>query len=54
MRRFAWVGLFAVAAVFTPQDAFSMLNLAITLVLLYEASIPSLVLMEGWWTTVPG
>lgn len=39
MRRFAIVGLFAVAAIFTPPDAVSMLSLAVPLVLLYEISI---------------
>jgi sec-independent protein translocase protein TatC len=39
MRRYAIVGLFAVAAVFTPPDAPSMLSLAVPLVLLYEISI---------------
>lgn len=39
MRRFAIVGLFAVAAIFTPPDAVSMLSLAVPLVALYEISI---------------
>ncbi|HEU0161188.1 MAG TPA: twin-arginine translocase subunit TatC [Rhizomicrobium sp.] len=39
MRRYAIVGLFAVAAVFTPPDAISMLALAVPLTLLYEVSI---------------
>lgn len=39
MRRYAIVGLFAVAAIFTPPDAISMLCLAVPLVLLYEISI---------------
>ena len=39
MRRYAVVGLFAVAAVFTPPDALSMLSLAIPLIALYEISI---------------
>ncbi|HEY2835842.1 MAG TPA: twin-arginine translocase subunit TatC [Rhizomicrobium sp.] len=39
MRRYAFVGLFAVAAVFTPPDAISMVSLAIPLVALYEISI---------------
>jgi sec-independent protein translocase protein TatC len=39
MRRYAIVGLFAVAAVFTPPDAFSMLSLAVPLIALYEISI---------------
>ena len=38
MRRYAIVGLFAVAAIFTPPDAFSMLSLAVPLVALYEIS----------------
>lgn len=39
MRRYAIVGVFAVAAVLTPPDAFSMLSLAVPLVVLYEISI---------------
>lgn len=46
MRRFAIVGLFAVAAVFTPPDAVSMLSLAVPLVLLYEVSIFSVKIIE--------
>ena len=39
MRRYAYVGLFGVAAVFTPPDAISMMSLAVPLVALYEISI---------------
>jgi len=39
MRRFAIVGLFAVAAVVTPPDPVSMLALAVPLVGLYEISV---------------
>jgi sec-independent protein translocase protein TatC len=46
MRRFAYVGLFAVAAVFTPPDAISMLSLAIPLVALYEISVFSVMMIE--------
>jgi len=46
MRRYAYVGLFAVAAVFTPPDAFSMLCLAVPLVLLYEVSVFSVMMIE--------
>lgn len=46
MRRYAIVGLFGVAAIFTPPDAFSMLSLAVPLVALYEISIFSVVLIE--------
>ena len=46
MRRFAIVGLFAVAAVFTPPDAVSMLSLAVPLVLLYEISIICVKIIE--------
>ncbi len=46
MRRFAIVGLFAVAAIFTPPDAVSMLCLAVPLVLLYEISIFSVKMIE--------
>ena len=44
--RYAIVGLFAVAAIFTPPDAISMLCLAVPLVLLYEISILSVVMIE--------
>jgi sec-independent protein translocase protein TatC len=40
------VGLFAVAAVFTPPDAISMLSLAIPLVALYEISVLSVTMIE--------
>ena len=46
VRRYAYVGLFAVAAIFTPPDAFSMIALAVPLVALYEASIISVLLIE--------
>ena len=46
MRRYAIVGLVAVAAIFTPPDAFSMICLAVPLVALYEISIISVVLIE--------
>jgi sec-independent protein translocase protein TatC len=46
MRRYAYVGLFAVAAVFTPPDAISMLSLAIPLVALYEISVFSVLMIE--------
>jgi sec-independent protein translocase protein TatC len=46
MRRYAIVGLFAVAAVLTPPDIFSMLSLAIPLVGLYEVSILCVWLIE--------
>ena len=46
MRRYAIVGLFGVAAVFTPPDAFSMLSLAVPLVALYEVSIILVVMIE--------
>ncbi len=46
MRRYAYVGLFGVAAVFTPPDAISMLSLAFPLVVLYEVSILSVVMIE--------
>src|SRR4029078_10892534 len=46
MRRYAIVGLFGVAAVFAPPDAFSMLSLAVPLVALYEISIFLVVLIE--------
>ena len=46
MRRSYYVGLFGVAAVFTPPDAISMLSLAFPLVALYEISIISVMLIE--------
>jgi sec-independent protein translocase protein TatC len=46
MRRYAIVGLFAVAAIFTPPDAISMMSLAVPLVLLYEVSIFSVMMIE--------
>jgi sec-independent protein translocase protein TatC len=46
MRRYAIVGLFAVAAIFTPPDAISMMSLAVPLVLLYEVSIISVMMIE--------
>ena len=39
MRRYAIVGLTAVAAIFTPPDPYSMLSLMLPLVALYEISI---------------
>ena len=39
VRRYAIVGIFALAAVITPPDIFSMISLAVPLVLLYEISI---------------
>jgi sec-independent protein translocase protein TatC len=46
MRRYAYVGLFAVAAIFTPPDAISMLSLAVPLVALYEISVFSVMMIE--------
>lgn len=46
MRRYAILGLFCVANVVTPPDAFSMLSLAVPLVALYELSILCVVLIE--------
>ena len=46
MRRYAYVGLFAVAAIFTPPDAISMLSLAVPLVALYEISIFCVMMIE--------
>lgn len=45
-RRYAIVGIFAVAAVITPPDVFSMLSLAVPLVGLYEISIWCVVLIQ--------
>jgi len=45
-RRYAIVGIFALAAVMTPPDLFSMICLAVPLVLLYEVSIWLVALIE--------
>ena len=45
-RRFAIVGVFALAAVVTPPDPISMISLAIPICLLYEASIWVVKLIE--------
>jgi len=45
-RRYAIVGIFALAAVMTPPDLFSMVSLAVPLVLLYEVSILCVRLIE--------
>jgi sec-independent protein translocase protein TatC len=45
-RRYAIVGIFALAAVMTPPDLFSMISLALPLVLLYEVSIWCVRLIE--------
>lgn len=45
-RRYAVVGIFAVAAVITPPDVFSMISLAVPLVGLYEISIWCVALIE--------
>jgi sec-independent protein translocase protein TatC len=46
MRRYAIVGLVAVAAIFTPPDPYSMLSLMIPLIGLYEISIWCVALIE--------
>lgn len=46
IRRYAIVGVFVVAAIFTPPDPISQLMLAIPIVLLYEVSIWLVWLME--------
>ncbi|MDE1937979.1 MAG: twin-arginine translocase subunit TatC [Alphaproteobacteria bacterium] len=46
VRRYAIVGIFALAAVLTPPDPYSMLSLALPLVLLYEVSIWCVSLIE--------
>ena len=45
-RRYAVVGVFAVAAIVTPPDPFSMMSLAVPIVVLYEISIWSARLIE--------
>ncbi len=46
IRRYAIVGVFVVAAIFTPPDPISQLMLAIPIILLYEVSIWLVWLME--------
>lgn len=46
-RRYAIVGVFAIAAVLTPPDPISMLSLALPICLLYEISIWCVRLIEG-------
>jgi sec-independent protein translocase protein TatC len=46
MRRYAIVGMTAVAAVLTPPDIFSMMSLLVPLVLLYEVSVLLVRLIE--------
>lgn len=46
-RRYAIVGIFAVAAVLTPPDAISMVIMALPTVLLYEASIYAVRFVES-------
>jgi sec-independent protein translocase protein TatC len=46
LRRYAIVAIFAVAAVITPPDLFSMISLAVPLVGLYEISIWCVALIE--------
>jgi len=45
-RRYAIVGVFAVAAVITPPDPFSMMSLALPILVLYEISVWSARLVE--------
>ena len=45
-RRYAIVGIFALAAIFTPPDIFSMISLAVPLVFLYEVSIWLVAMIE--------
>ncbi len=46
MRRYAYVGLFAVAGAITPPDAISMMSLAVPLVALYEISVFCVMMIE--------
>ena len=48
-RRYAYVGMFVVAAVITPPDVITQTGLALPLIALYEISI----LMAGWVETKP-
>lgn len=45
-RRFAYVGMFGLAALITPPDAISMVSLALPLIFLYEVSVISARLVE--------
>jgi sec-independent protein translocase protein TatC len=45
-RRFAIVGIFAVAAILTPPDALSMIIMALPTTLLYELSILAVAYVE--------
>ena len=45
-RKYAIVGVFVVAAIFTPPDPISQISLAIPIVLLYEVSIYMAKLVE--------
>ena len=46
MRRYAYVGMFVVAAVLTPPDVITQCGLAFPLIILYEISIISAGLVE--------
>jgi sec-independent protein translocase protein TatC len=46
VRRYAIVGVFAVAAIVTPPDPISMISLALPICLLYEISIWCVALIE--------
>ncbi len=48
-RRYAYVGMFIVAAIITPPDVITQTGLAVPLILLYELSI----LTAGWVETKP-
>jgi sec-independent protein translocase protein TatC len=45
-RKYAIVGVFVVAAVFTPPDPLSQISLALPIIILYEASIYMAKLVE--------
>jgi sec-independent protein translocase protein TatC len=45
-RKYAIVGVFVVAAIFTPPDPLSQISLAIPIILLYEISIHMAKLVE--------
>ena len=45
-RKYAIVGIFAVAAVLTPPDVISQVGLAVPIILLYEASIVAVRMAE--------
>jgi sec-independent protein translocase protein TatC len=46
-RKFAIVGVFVIAAILTPPDPISQVSMAVPLMLLYEASVQAVRLLEN-------